>query len=116
MIVGDYKVIREMTKIIVTTHGRVEHELEVENEVTVLDAIRSSDFAPEGFAVCGGGCACATCHVYIHPDFVNVLPPMEGDEDALLDIAYERRPESRLACQIHVVPELDGLRVELPAE
>jgi 2Fe-2S ferredoxin len=66
-------------------------------------------------AECGGNCMCATCHVYVEPDQLDTLPPMSDEEDALLDgTAAERRPSSRLSCQITVTPELDGLVVHLP--
>lgn len=63
-------------------------------------------------AECGGNCMCATCHVYID---AAGLPAMAEGEDALLDgAAAERRPNSRLACQIPVTPALDGITVDLP--
>lgn len=66
-------------------------------------------------AECGGSAMCATCHVYVEPDQLALLPPMSDDEDALLDsTAAERRPNSRLSCQITVVPALDGLVVHMP--
>ena len=66
-------------------------------------------------AECGGNAMCATCHVYVEPDQLDRLPPMSPDEDALLEgTACERRPNSRLSCQIKVNPELDGLTVYLP--
>ena len=66
-------------------------------------------------AECGGNCMCATCHVYVETDQLALLPPMSEDEDALLDsTAAERKPNSRLSCQITVTPELDGLVVRLP--
>ena len=66
-------------------------------------------------AECGGNCMCATCHVYVEPDQLALLPPMSDDEDALLDgTAAERRPNSRLSCQIKMSPALDGLVVNLP--
>jgi 2Fe-2S ferredoxin len=64
-------------------------------------------------AECGGNAMCATCHVYVEDD--GRLPPIGQDEDALLDgAAAERRPTSRLSCQITIRPELDGLVVRLP--
>jgi 2Fe-2S ferredoxin len=66
-------------------------------------------------AECGGNCMCATCHVYVEEDWLPRLPAMSTEEDALLDgTASERRPESRLGCQIGLGPDLDGLTVRLP--
>ena len=66
-------------------------------------------------AECGGCCSCATCHVYVDPDFLPLLPAMDDLEDELLSgAAAERRPESRLSCQITVGPELDGLVIRIP--
>jgi 2Fe-2S ferredoxin len=67
-------------------------------------------------AECGGACQCATCHVYVDEAFLGLLKPIEEDEDAMLDTtASERRPNSRLGCQIPVTKELDGLIVRTPA-
>lgn len=66
---------------------------------------------------CGGNCSCATCHVYVREDFSALVGAPEDMEDAMLDMAVsERRPGSRLSCQIAVTEELDGLTVETPAE
>lgn len=62
-------------------------------------------------AECGGSCACATCHAYIAPDWFPRLAPMDDMEDAMLDTAHDRKPNSRLTCQIQVTPELEGLEV-----
>ncbi|MCC5794202.1 MAG: 2Fe-2S iron-sulfur cluster binding domain-containing protein [Chromatiales bacterium] len=62
-------------------------------------------------AECGGACACATCHAYVDEAWVGRLKPMDDMEDAMLDTAEERRPESRLTCQIEVTDGLDGLVV-----
>ena len=66
-------------------------------------------------AECGGSCMCATCHVYVEDGQRAVVPPMEPDEDAMLEgTASERRPNSRLSCQLVVTPEMEGLVVYLP--
>lgn len=66
-------------------------------------------------AECGGNAMCATCHVYVDEDQLPLLPEMTDEEDALLDgTVGERRPNSRLSCQIPVTAALDGLVVELP--
>ncbi|MEO7385520.1 MAG: 2Fe-2S iron-sulfur cluster-binding protein [Gammaproteobacteria bacterium] len=62
-------------------------------------------------ADCGGACACATCHAYVSDSWLPRLKPMEDMEDAMLDTAVDRRPASRLLCQIELTPDLDGLEV-----
>jgi len=64
---------------------------------------------------CGGSCACATCHCYIDPTRLADLPAATESELALLEAtAAERRPNSRLACQVKAGPGLTGLVVTLP--
>jgi ferredoxin, 2Fe-2S len=66
-------------------------------------------------AECGGCCQCATCHVYVAPEWCARLKPVGEGENAMLDnTVTERLPESRLSCEITVTPELDGLVVHLP--
>ena len=66
-------------------------------------------------AECGGACQCATCHVYVDEAFLGLLNPMQEDEDEMLNTtASERRPNSRLGCQIPVTKKLDGLIVRTP--
>jgi len=64
---------------------------------------------------CGGSCACATCHCYVEEDRLGELPAASESELEMLDnVAAERRPNSRLACQIKAVSALEGLIVTLP--
>ncbi|MEI7783408.1 MAG: 2Fe-2S iron-sulfur cluster-binding protein [Betaproteobacteria bacterium] len=65
---------------------------------------------------CGGSAMCATCHVYIDPAWLERLPPALPNELEMLECtASERRPESRLSCQVKVQAGLAGLVVRLPA-
>jgi len=64
---------------------------------------------------CGGSLACATCHVYVADEWLDKLASMSDLENEMLDAtACERRPNSRLCCQIEVSGALDGLAVILP--
>jgi 2Fe-2S ferredoxin len=64
---------------------------------------------------CGGSAMCATCHVYVDPDWVDKLPaPLANEMEMLECTAADRRPQSRLSCQIKVSAALDGLVVQLP--
>ncbi len=66
-------------------------------------------------AECGGSCACATCHCYVDEARLAELPVPSDAELAMLEnVAAERRPNSRLSCQIKAMPSLAGLRVALP--
>jgi 2Fe-2S ferredoxin len=68
-------------------------------------------------AECGGVCMCSTCHVFVDEKFFGSLPPASDTEEAVLEIsAEERRPNSRLSCQIKMTDDLDGLIVRLPAK
>jgi 2Fe-2S ferredoxin len=65
-------------------------------------------------ALCGGACACATCHVYVDAAWLGKLQPREDMEEGMLECAFEPGENSRLSCQIHVTAELDGLVVTVP--
>jgi 2Fe-2S ferredoxin len=67
-------------------------------------------------AECGGACSCATCHVYVDPHWADQLPPPDAQEEGMLGCVVDRRPTSRLSCQIVLKPALDGLTVEVAPE
>jgi 2Fe-2S ferredoxin len=64
-------------------------------------------------AECGGACACATCHVYVDPAWMEKLTPAKPEEMDMLDMALQVEDNSRLSCQIVFEPALDGLVVTL---
>jgi 2Fe-2S ferredoxin len=65
---------------------------------------------------CGGVLACATCHVYVDPAYLDRLPAMSEDENEMLDFAVApRRENSRLGCQIPLTAETDGITVTVGA-
>ena len=67
-------------------------------------------------ADCGGGMACATCHVYVKEEWFNKLPKAEDGEQDMIDMAFEPKKNSRLSCQLIVSDELDGLVVTTPSK
>jgi len=90
-----------------------EHEIEVKNGLSVMEgAVRHN--VPGIDADCGGACACATCHVYVDEDFLDVTGRPSAMEESMLDFAENVQPNSRLSCQIRVSDDLDGLIVRLP--
>jgi ferredoxin, 2Fe-2S len=69
---------------------------------------------PGIIAECGGSCSCGTCHVYIDSAWQSKLPAPGPAEASMLEAFGTARPNSRLACQIELNGELDGLTVEVP--
>jgi 2Fe-2S ferredoxin len=65
-------------------------------------------------AECGGACSCATCHVYVDDAWLSKLPDPDALEDGMLDCVIDRRPTSRLSCQIRVSDDIDGISVSVP--
>lgn len=64
---------------------------------------------------CGGYCGCATCHVYVDPDWLLRTGTVSAEEAALLAAQRSRKKNSRLCCQIKASALLDGLVVRIPA-
>jgi len=65
-------------------------------------------------ADCGGACACATCQVYVAPEWMAKLPPKSDMEETMLDFAPDVRAGSRLSCQLRMSAALDGIVLHLP--
>ena len=104
-----------MAKIIFRTHDDKTHTVDVQKGLTVMEGAVQND-VPGIDADCGGGMACATCHVYVNEDWIDKLPAKEDGEEDMLDMAFEPKKNSRLSCQITVSDELDGLVVSIPSK
>ena len=65
---------------------------------------------------CEGQMACSTCHVLVHDEWFDWLPPASGDEEDMLDLAAGVARTSRLSCQITLSEHLDGMIVRIPGE
>ena len=102
-----------MAKITYIEHNGKSHTVEVQNDLTVMEGAVQNDI-PGIDADCGGACACATCHVYVEPEWFDKLPKIENAEEDMLDVAFEPNKFSRLGCQITVSDDLDGLVVKMP--
>lgn len=104
-----------MAKITFIQPDGASQTVDAEPGVTVMEAAKLNDIAGIE-AECGGACACATCHVYVDPAWVEKTGKPANIEEDMLDFAFDVRKESRLSCQIKVTPELDGLTVRVPAK
>ena len=104
-----------MAKITYITSDDKIHEIDVQNGLTVMEGAVQNDISGID-ADCGGGMACATCHVYVQDKWLNKLPKKEDGEEDMLDMAFEPKQNSRLSCQLVVSDDLDGLIVNIPSK
>ena len=84
-----------------------------ENGVGSVMEIAQQNQVPGIEGACGGCCSCATCHVRVHPDWIEKTGRATESEMDLLDLESEACDRSRLSCQIEMTDELDGLVVEV---
>lgn len=99
----------------VTDRSGQERSIPATEGHSLMETIRAAGM-DELMALCGGCCSCATCHVFVDPEFAGLLPPLGNDEDDLLDTSEARDARSRLSCQIPIRDALDGLRVTIAPE
>lgn len=103
-----------MPKVTFVAHDGTTTTAEEPDGVSVMRAGQNAGLAGI-VAECGGSMMCATCHVYVREPWAAQLPAMTATEDEMLTMtASERKPSSRLSCQIILSAALDGITVELP--
>ena len=100
-----------MTLMRVVDRDGIEHEVEAKTGLKVMENLRELDYGVA--AICGGMCSCATCHVYVDPEWAGKLPPPMSDERDLLGELAHHRENSRLSCQIEITAALSGLKVTI---
>ena len=101
----------------ITDRDGVTHDVQAPTDMNmnIMELVRAYELAPEGtIGICGGMAMCASCQCYVLNDVA--LPEMGDDEEAMLSEAFDVKPNSRLGCQIHITPELEGLEIELAPE
>ena len=98
-------------RVYVTDIGGDIHEIAAIPGLSLMLAIKEAGLPLR--AECGGSCLCSTCHVYVAEDWRNRLPAMTSDEDMTLSEGVEISEASRLACQIEMTSNLDGLHVTI---
>jgi 2Fe-2S ferredoxin len=104
-----------MAKVTYIEHSGNSYTIEIANGLSVMEGAVQNDI-PGIDADCGGGMACATCHVYVKEEWFDKLSKKEDGEEDMLDMAFEPNKFSRLSCQLLVSDELDGLTVSLPSK
>lgn len=77
---------------------------------SLMEMLKAHDY--DVLATCGGMALCATCCVDVL-EGGDALPEIGDDEYAMLDTLPDLQPNSRLACQLRISPELHNLKVKL---
>ena len=99
-----------MTKIVFVDQSGSVRDVDATEGETLMEAAVAAEV--EGIlAECGGGCACGTCHVYVDEGQLELVGDADFMERAMLDLAEDPRPNSRLCCQITVEGGMEGLRL-----
>ena len=93
--------------------GGESHTIEAQAGQSLMEAAMAA-LVPGLAAECGGELTCATCHVYVEPEFAERFDPPADDEAEMLECALDPGPTSRLSCQLPLSEEADGLIVRLP--
>lgn len=101
----------EELHILAVDRDGTEHRIPALDGWTVMEIVRDAGLPLK--AECGGALQCATCHVYVDPDWITRLHEKSDEEDERLDDAFVVKATSRLSCQIIMREDLDGLRVTL---
>lgn len=102
---------KDIINIKVTDREEKLHDLEAPTDMSfnLMEILKAHELPVEG--TCGGMALCASCHCYINSN--HELPEPSEDEEDMLDQAFFVEDNSRLACQIKIKEELDGLEVTL---
>lgn len=103
-----------MTTLQIITREGDSLRVEAAADQSVMEAIRDNG-GDELLALCGGQLSCATCHVYVEPDYADRLAEMSDYENELLGSDY-RTAASRLSCQLFCDPAIDGITVTIAPE
>ena len=98
--------------MIVIDRDGVEHRIDGKAGVSIMESLREFEWGSA--AICGGMCSCATCHIYVAPDWRERLPAIQPEERELLEELEGYRPDaSRLSCQVPFEEALAGIAITL---
>ena len=92
--------------------GGVSKKVDAEVGKTLLQVAEENQIELVG--ACGGSCACGSCHVYIDEETLKKIEPAKEEEEDVLDIVFNLKTNSRLACQVVVSETMEGALITIP--
>lgn len=101
-----------MINIIVVDRNDSEQQIEIPEGINLnlMEVLKASDY--NILATCGGMALCATCHVQVLEGLENLSEPQDQELD-MLDTLPDAGSDSRLACQLRVNEQLEGIKVKI---
>ena len=102
-----------MVKITFVEHDGTRTEVDTEPGVSLMKAA-TYGAVPGISADCGGNCACGTCRIYVPADWRERFPEVRPSEQEMIGFSEDKTEGVRLACQIKVAADMDGLVLDLP--
>ena len=102
-----------MVKLTYVESNGTEHTVDVDEGLSIMEGAVSNSI-PGIDADCGGGCACATCMIFVHIEWKEKINPMSEEEESMIDFHEYKNEKSRLSCHITVTAEMDGMILKLP--
>lgn len=100
-----------MPKIIFLKDGK-KFEVMATNGDTLLDVTKKNNIPL--FGGCDGAGVCGSCHVKLEKKYLEKLEEASDDEKDILDVVATGSEDERLACQVTVSDDLDGMEVKIP--
>jgi len=101
--------VRALVRVQVTQRDGQVRQIDAHEGEPLMRALSEADTGIE--AICGGYLSCATCHIYVDGSSKLPLKAAEEAEIELISGLLHAQPNSRLSCQIEVVPEIEGLEI-----
>ncbi len=101
-----------MIKITVVDRDDSAQLIEIPEEINLnlMEVLKASEY--NILATCGGMALCATCHVQVLEGLDQLPAPGDAELD-MLDTLPDAGPDSRLACQLRVNEQLEGITVKI---
>jgi len=90
------------------------HEIQAREGDSLMEALREHEWGVP--AICGGLCSCGTCHVYLEAEWLDKFQQADPDEQDLLEVFENTKDNSRLSCQLQLLPSHDGLKLTIAEE
>ena len=101
-----------MIKLTVIDRDESAKEIEIPEGINLnlMEVLKAFEY--NILATCGGMALCATCHIQVL-EGLDQLPEPQDTELDMLDTLPDATSESRLACQLKVNEQLEGITVKI---